>query len=73
MWDMHDGMGWWMVFGMIWVALFWGAIIWAIVWGISRTTGSHRTDDEPLEIARKRYARGDITRDQFEQLQRDLR
>jgi putative membrane protein len=53
--------------------LFWGAVVWLIVWGISRTTGSHRTDDEPLEIARKRYARGDITRDQFEQLQRDLR
>lgn len=73
MWDMHDGMGWWMVFGMLWMVFFWGAIIWAIVWGITRTTGGDgRRDDTPLEIARRRYARGEITRDQFEQLRRDL-
>lgn len=72
MWDMNDGMGWWMMFGMIWMVLFWGSIVWLIVWGITRTTGGRRQDDDPLEIARRRYAHGEITREQFEQLRHDL-
>jgi putative membrane protein len=28
--------------------------------------------DDPLEIARRRYARGEITRAEFEQIKRDL-
>jgi putative membrane protein len=71
MWGAHDGMGWWMVFGMIWMVVFWGAIIWLIAWGV--TQFSRRSDgDSPLDIARRRYASGEITREQFEQLRRDL-
>jgi len=78
MWHTNDGMGWWMVFGGIWMLIFWGAIIWLIVWGAirlggGRATGRDSRDGEsPLEIARTRYARGDITREQFEQLRHDL-
>ncbi len=73
MWGAHEGMGWWMLFGGIWMLLFWGAIIWLIVWGIGQVSGGgRRREDDPLEIARRRYAHGEITREQFEQLQRDL-
>ena len=73
MWDANDGMGWWMVFGMIWMVLFWGAIIWLIIWGVSRLGGDQRPPHEtPMDIARRRLASGDITREQFEQLRRDL-
>jgi len=73
MWGAHEGMGWWMVFGMIWMVIFWGAIVWLIVWGIGQVSGGdRRRDDDPIEIARRRYARGEITREQFDQLQRDL-
>lgn len=49
-------------------------------WGQSQATGSAlgrpdgrgHSSDEPLEITRRRYARGEITRDEFEQLKRDL-
>ena len=74
MWWMHDaGPGWW-IFGAVWMTLFWGAIIALIVWAISRLTGDRRQEDadSALEIARRRYARGEITRDEFEQLKRDL-
>jgi len=27
MWDGHDGMGWWMVFGSVSVVLSWGMVI----------------------------------------------
>ena len=73
MWGTNEGMGWWMIFGGIWMVIFWGAIIWLIVWGVGQVSGGgRRSDDNPLEIARTRYARGEITREQFEQLRQDL-
>ena len=73
MWQWNAGMGWWMVFGGIMMIVFWGAIIWLIVWGIRKATeGNRRGEKGPLDIARERYARGEITREQFEQIKRDL-
>ena len=74
MWDSYDGMGWWMVFGMIWMVVFWGAIVALIVWGVSRVTGGGGSGagESALDIARRRYANGEITREQFEQLRSDL-
>ncbi|MEX2159484.1 MAG: SHOCT domain-containing protein [Dehalococcoidia bacterium] len=73
MWGMHDGMGWWMVFGGVWMVLFWGAIIWLIVWSVSRLGGDHGPAREaPMDIARRRLASGEITREEFEQLKHDL-
>jgi putative membrane protein len=75
MWGWYSGMGWWMVIGSIWMVVFWGAIIWLVVWGIRALTGGQPRRDEgdtPLEIARKRLARGEITREQFEELRKAL-
>lgn len=74
MWFMHEGVGWWMFFGGIWMFLFWGGLIALIVWGITRLTrrGVSAGKQTPLEIARERYARGEITREEFEQIKRDL-
>lgn len=74
MWFMHDGMGWWTVFGGIWMLIFWGGLIALIVWGISRLTGRGISGEKrnPLDIARERYARGEISREEFEQIKKDL-
>lgn len=73
-WGAHEGMGWWMLFGMVWMVIFWGAIIWLAVWGVSRFTDGDRRGygDLALDIARRRYARGEITREEFERLRQDL-
>jgi putative membrane protein len=77
MWH-HDGMGWWMVVGSIWMVLFWAVIIALVVWGARRLTergpsGSSTTDKrDPLDIAKERYARGDISKEEFDQIKKDL-
>ena len=81
MWFMHDGWGWgWMAFGAAWMVFFWGAIVALVAWAISRLTGDRQGTEgrrsesrSALDIAKERYARGDINREQFEQLREDLR
>jgi putative membrane protein len=78
MWYWHEGMGWWMVFGGIWMLVFWGAIIALIVWGARKLTersdsGRSTTEKpDPLDIAKERYARGEISKEEFEQIKKDL-
>ena len=74
MWYMHEGIGWWMVFGGAWMIMFWGGIIALVVWGItklSRRNGSLPKQDA-LDIVKERYARGEVSRKEFEQLKKDL-
>ena len=63
-----------MVFGGVAMFVFWGTIIGLIIWGITRWTRNSRWQDtkSPIDIARERYAKGEITRDQFEQIKKDL-
>jgi putative membrane protein len=78
MWYWGEGMGWWMLFGGFWMVLFWGAIVALIVWGISRftrradsgTSTSEKTT--PLDIAKERYAKGEISKEEYEQLKKDI-
>ncbi len=74
MWAMHDGWGWWMVFGWLWFVLFWGSIIGLFVWVVSRI-GRGREDDRrptPLDIARERLAKGEISEEEFQRLRQHL-
>lgn len=75
MWGM-EGYGWgW--FGLAHMLLWWVLIILGIVilvrW-IARSPG-HSTwprDETALEVLKKRYAKGEIGREEFEQKKRDL-
>lgn len=78
MWFYHDGMGigagWWMLAGVLWTLFFWGAIIGLVVWGIRRLSERRQEmREDPLEVARLRLARGEITREEYEELERLLR
>ena len=81
MWGLQTGMGWWMIFGIIIAVIFWGGIIWLIVWGVrSISHGGHRHDGMPgygtrnnaMDILKERYAKGEITKEQFEQMKNDI-
>jgi len=74
MWSLDDGVSWWDVFSMAFPLLFFIGLVMLIVWGSRRYSG--RSDSgkniTPLEIAEARYARGEISKEEFEQIRRDL-
>lgn len=76
MWGFQQDFQWWMPFFGMGMMLFWIVIIGLVIWGVIRlTTGrSERQDisESPMEILRKRLALGEITREQFEELQESL-
>ena len=71
MWQAHDGMGWWMLLGGIMWLLLWGSIVWLILTAV-RPRGRMDVTLDALEVARRRYASGEITLETYQQLQRDL-
>ena len=74
MWDIPSAMGWWMGIGGLWMLIFWGGLIALVIWGIMRLT--RRNDSapkrDPLDMAKGRYARGEVSREEFEQIKKDL-
>ncbi|RLC69846.1 MAG: SHOCT domain-containing protein [Chloroflexi bacterium] len=73
MWCM-PGMGWWMVISGILVIIFLVGLIVLIVWGIKQVSGHNSAEaKKALGIAQERYARGEITKEEFEQLKKDLK
>jgi putative membrane protein len=65
-----------MFFGGFWMIVFWGAIIALIVWAVIKlsrredtTTGSKAS---PLDVAKERYAKGEITKSEFDQIKKDV-
>ncbi len=63
-----------MGFGMLFMALFWVALI---VGGVLLVKwlmgpGAIGREDSALEILKKRYARGEINKQEFEERKRDL-
>jgi len=79
-WWMHDGSvgswGWMAVMGWVWMVVFWGAIIALVVWAVRRAApaspSQQRDQPSPIDIAKARYAKGEITREEFEELKRTL-
>lgn len=73
MWHM-DGWGYGaMGVGMLFMLLFWVLVVLGIVALVKWLAGTRReTSEHPVDIVRARYAKGEITREQYEQLKRDL-
>ncbi len=71
---MGFGWGWFMPVLMV---LFWGLVVWGVI-TLVRGSGaccvpSQQSDKESaLDILRKRYAKGEIDRDEFETKRREL-
>lgn len=64
-------------FGGIMMLVFWGAIIWFIVWLVKehkeesdKNNSSH--DKSAMDILKERYAKGEINKEEFEEKKKDL-
>jgi putative membrane protein len=66
------GGGWWWLVMPIGMIVFWGGIIALIVWAIRQFTEGRGGRGNAIEIAKGRYARGEISQEEFERLRRDL-
>ena len=64
-------MGFGMGFGFIFMLLFWGLIIWLIVTLINASQ-SNKNGSDSLTILKKRYASGEITKKQYEEMRKKL-
>ena len=69
------GMGW---FGWFFMVVFWAIVILAILslvrWlaASSRRLESRESPESPMEILKRRYARGEIDKREFEEKKKDL-
>ncbi len=65
-----------MILGMALFFLFWVLVLVGIVllvrWLWIQGRPPTRGEDSPLDILKRRYARGEITREEFESIRRDL-
>ena len=68
-------MGW---FHPIMMLIFWGAVIVAVIFLIrwlaeaNKGSSTFRSEETAVEILKKRYARGEINKEEFEQKKKDL-
>jgi len=75
---MHPMWGVWGVWGigmMLMMLVFWGVVMVGIVLGIRwlvSQSKAPRSLDAALDILRQRYARGDISKEEFDAKKRDL-
>ena len=79
-----DGFGWgWMLFGGLMMLIFWGGLIALTVVVIRALSGSGSrpqantgappaVSNSALDILKERYARGAITKVQYEEMRRDI-
>jgi putative membrane protein len=63
-WEMNLG-------GWVWMGIWIFALV-VMVWFITRSPDTQRGIQEPLEILRARYARGEISQAEYEQARRVL-
>ncbi len=68
--------GWGMGLGWIYMIVFWALIIIAVVYlvkFVERNTGFEALHGSPLDTLKRSYAKGDITKEEFEPMKNDLK
>ena len=69
------GWGWGMGFGWVFMLIFWITAIAVIVFIVKTITRGERRKEEAesaLDILKKRYAKGEISSEDFERMKKDI-
>lgn len=73
MWSGIDGLGWgWIGLVMLHVALFWVLVVLCIAVLVGWLAVGPPRGLTAIDILKARYAKGELTREQFDQLKREL-
>lgn len=71
--------GGWLGFGLGWIFMivFWALIIWLIVFVVRKLSGHdsftrHEHKENAMELLKKRYAKGEIDKQEFEEKKKTL-
>lgn len=62
----------WGIIGFPMMILFWGAVIMIIIWAIRGSRNSNENGKSALDILKERYAKGEITKEEFESKKKDI-
>ena len=68
---MMGGYGTMFLMPILWIVVI-GLIVWAVVAATSKKGESGQSGDSALEILKRRYARGEINKEEFESKTKDL-
>ncbi len=69
--DFGYGMG---LFGWIMMVLFWGAVIWLIVWLVNQNRNPEKnySNKTAYEILKERYAKGEISKKEYNEIKKEI-
>ncbi len=70
---MGYGMGAWMLLGIVFWVLVVAGLVLLVIWIVQKALGGRGgAVESALEILKKRYARGEISKEEYEEKKRDL-
>ncbi len=74
---MHWDYGWGMGSGWIFMVLFWALVILGVMYLLKLVSGGTKSkkqeeEDTALDILKKRYARGEISTEEFDEKKKDI-
>jgi|TARA_B100001971_G_C18140262_1_gene509991 putative membrane protein len=75
MMNMMTGSFFGMGFGILFMVIFWGTMIWLIIWLVNQYSKPKKDNktESPIDILKKRYAKGEITKKQYEKMKKELK
>ncbi len=66
------GWGWGMGFGWLSMIIFWVLVIMGIVFIVRMIAGGEKKNEAALDILKMRYAKGEISKEEFDAKKKDI-
>jgi putative membrane protein len=68
----REGVGPWMTVGGVLILVFWASVVGFCIWAVTRLTGRRHNGNGAMAAVRERYARGEISKEEFDRIKKDL-